>query len=97
MQEAPRRTLIRRSDEPKLEIGDIVLIREGLAGVVIASFIPSGEKRNEVHYIVQLKPYETEKGTGKLTASVIRKGLYAALPVEKAVDDQCGKDEFGPV
>jgi hypothetical protein len=64
MTEAPRQTtLIRRADEPKLEIGDTVLIREGLAGVVLARFNPSGEKRNEVHYIVQLKPDETEKKT----------------------------------
>ena len=62
VKEAPRQTLIRRSDEPKLDIGDNVLIKEGVVGVVIARFAPSGERRNEVHYIVQLKPDEAEKG-----------------------------------
>lgn len=62
MKEAPRHaTLIRRSDEPKLEIGDTVSVREGVVGVVLARFNPSGEKRNEVHYIVELRP-ETGKG-----------------------------------
>ena len=65
MQEAPLRTLKRRSDEPKLEIGDTVLMKEGVIGVVLARFIPSGERRNEVHYIVQLKPDETEKPAGQ--------------------------------
>lgn len=54
--EPTRQTLIRRSDEPKLEIGDTVLVKEGVAGVVVARFTPSGESRNEVHYIVELKP-----------------------------------------
>lgn len=62
MKEAPRQTIRRRSDEPKLEIGDTVAVKEGVVGVVLARFIPSGEKRNEVHYIVELKPDETEKG-----------------------------------
>jgi hypothetical protein len=52
----PRQTLRRRSDEPKLEVGDIVEIRDGVFGVVLARFKPSGEKRNEVHYIVEMKP-----------------------------------------
>jgi hypothetical protein len=56
VKEAPRQTLIRRSDEPKFEIGDAVLIRDGVVGLVLARFIPAGGKRNEVHYIVQLKP-----------------------------------------
>ena len=62
MKEAARQTLVRRSDEPKLDIGDNVLIKEGVLGVVIARFAPSGERRNEVHYIVQLKPDETKRG-----------------------------------
>jgi len=62
MKETPRQTLRRRSDEPRLEIGDTVLIKEGVVGVVLARFIPPGEKRNEVHYIVELKPDDTEKG-----------------------------------
>ena len=54
VKEATRQTLIRRSDEPKLEIGDTVLIKEGVAGVVLARFIRSGERHNKVHYIVEL-------------------------------------------
>ena len=63
VKEAPvRQTLRRRSDEPSLEIGSTVQIKEGVVGVVLARFIPSGEKgRNEVHYIVELIAAETEK------------------------------------
>jgi hypothetical protein len=62
VQEAPRRTLVRRPDEPKLEIGATITIKDGVVGLVLARFIPSGERGNEVHYIVQLRPYETDKG-----------------------------------
>jgi hypothetical protein len=55
VKEPTRQTLRRRSDEPKLEIGDTVLIKDGVVGVVVARFAPSGERRNEVHYIVELK------------------------------------------
>jgi hypothetical protein len=55
MKEATRQTLTRRSDEPTLEIGDAVPIRDGVVGVVVARFAPSGERRNEVHYVVELK------------------------------------------
>jgi hypothetical protein len=55
MKEATRQTLTRRSDEPTLEIGDAVPIRDGVVGVVLARFAPSGERRNEVHYVVELK------------------------------------------
>lgn len=63
VKETPRQqTLIRRSDEPKLEIGDVVPIKPGMMGVVLARFIPSGEKSNEVHhevhYIVELRSEE---------------------------------------
>ena len=60
VKEPTRQILRRRSDEPKLEVGDIVEIKDGVVGVVLARFKPSGERRNEVHYIVELKP---EKGT----------------------------------
>ena len=60
MKEAPRQTIRRHSDEPKLGIGDTVPIKEGVVGVVLARFTPSGERRNEVHYIVELKPDETD-------------------------------------
>lgn len=57
--EPQRQTLRRRPDEPKLEVGDVVEIKDGVVGVVLARFKPSGERRNEVHYIVELRP---EKG-----------------------------------
>ena len=41
--------------EPKLEIGDTVPIKDGVVGVVVARFAPSGERRNEVHYVVELR------------------------------------------
>lgn len=62
VKEAPTQTIVRRSDEPKLEIGDSVVIREGVIGLVLARFTPASEKRNEVHYIVQLKSDQTDKG-----------------------------------
>jgi len=56
MKESPPRQLLkRRSDEPKLEVGEAVPIKEGVVGVVLARFTPSGERSNEVHYIVELK------------------------------------------
>jgi len=58
--EPQRQTLRRRPDEPKLEVGDVVEIKDGVVGVVLARFKPSGERRNEVHYIVELRP-EKEK------------------------------------
>src|SRR5450759_5117023 len=57
--ESQRHTLRRRADEPKLEVGDFVEIKDGVVGVVLARFKHSGERRNEVHYIVELRP---EKG-----------------------------------
>ena len=54
----PRQTIKHPSDEPKLEIGDVVQIRQGVFGVVLARFIPSGENSNEVHYIVELRSEE---------------------------------------
>jgi hypothetical protein len=62
MKEAPHQTLIRRSDEPKLELGDTVGIKEGVVGVVLARFTPSGERSNEIHYIVELKPDQSRPG-----------------------------------
>ena len=62
VKEPTRQTLRRRSDEPKLDIGDTVLIKDGVVGVVVARFTPSTEKPNEVHYIVELTPDDIEKG-----------------------------------
>ena len=62
MKDSPRQTLIRRSDEPKLEVGDTVLIKQGVVGVVLARFTPSGERSNEVRYIVELKSDQSQLG-----------------------------------
>jgi hypothetical protein len=64
VKEEPRHiTLKRRLDEPKLEIGETVTVREGVIGVVLARFRPSGAHSNEVHYIVELRP-EAKKAGG---------------------------------
>ena len=55
VKEPTRQILRRRSDEPKLEIGDTALIKDGVVGVVVARFAPSGERRSNVHYVVELK------------------------------------------
>jgi hypothetical protein len=47
-----RQTIKRRHDEPKLEIGDTIEIKDGVIGVVLARYTPSGG-RNEIHYIVE--------------------------------------------
>lgn len=60
VKEPTRHTIIRRSDEPMLEIGETVSVKEGVVGVVVARFVPSGPKSNEVHYIVEVRP-EDEK------------------------------------
>ena len=51
----------RRSDEPKLELGTTIEIKEGVIGVVVARYMPSGG-HNEVHYIVETKPYKAGRG-----------------------------------
>jgi hypothetical protein len=56
MKQAPHRTVTRRWDEPKLEIGDTISMEEGLVGVVLARYTLSGDARNDVHYIVELRP-----------------------------------------
>jgi hypothetical protein len=50
------------SNEPKLEIGETVTVREGVIGVVLARFRPSGSRGNEVHYIVELRPEAGKAG-----------------------------------
>lgn len=53
VKEATRHTFIRHSEEPKLEVGDTVEIKEGMVGVVLARFTPCAGKPNETHYIVE--------------------------------------------
>jgi hypothetical protein len=65
VKEAPRHTIRRRLDEPKLEIGETISIREGVIGVVVARYTPSGVE-NQVCYIVELISDESEKGTPRM-------------------------------
>jgi hypothetical protein len=55
VKEAPHRTVTRRLNEPKLEIGDTISIEEGLVGVILARYTRSGDDRHDVHYIVELR------------------------------------------
>jgi hypothetical protein len=55
VKQTPHRTITRRWDEPKLEIGDRIPIEEGLVGVVLARYTRSGDARQDVHYIVELR------------------------------------------
>jgi hypothetical protein len=59
VKEALRQTITRRLDESQLELGDPVLIKEGVVGVVIARYRPS-RTTDQVHYVVELRPNETE-------------------------------------
>lgn len=52
--EAPHRTIRRHSDEPRLELGAKVALKDGVIGVVLARFIPS-RRPNEVHYVVEVR------------------------------------------
>ena len=49
------RTITRRSNEPKLEIGDKIPMEEAVVGVVLARYTRSGDPLQEVHYIVELR------------------------------------------
>jgi hypothetical protein len=62
VKEAPRQTIKRGLDEPKLEIGDTITTREGVVGVVLARYAPSG-KPNQVCYIVEILSNGEEKET----------------------------------
>jgi hypothetical protein len=53
-QPPPHRTVTRRSDEPKLEIGEKIPMEEGVVGVVLARYTKSDDPRDDVHYIVEL-------------------------------------------
>jgi hypothetical protein len=58
----PHRTVTRRADEPKLEIGEKIPMEEGVIGVVLARYIPSG-RQNQVCYVVELFPDDEKKPT----------------------------------
>jgi hypothetical protein len=53
VKEAARHTIRRRLDEPKLELGATISIKEGVIGVVLARYISSGGQ-NQVCYIVEV-------------------------------------------
>jgi hypothetical protein len=53
VKEAPRQTIRRRLDEPKLEVGATVSLKDGATGVILARYIPSG-RSDEVCYIVEV-------------------------------------------
>lgn len=53
VKEPTRQTIKRSLDEPKLEIGDTISIREGVNAVVVARYNPAGEE-NQICYIVEL-------------------------------------------
>ena len=55
------RTIKRHPDEPTLELGTTIKIKEGVIGVVLARYTPSGG-RDEIHYIVETKPCKTGRG-----------------------------------
>jgi hypothetical protein len=55
LKQAPHRTVTRRWDKPKLEIGGTISMEEGLVGVVLARYTRSGTARHDVHYIVELR------------------------------------------
>jgi len=63
-EEPPHQTIKRRSDEPKLQIGEKVLVKEGVIGVVLARYTPSGG-HNEVCYVVEILSDESEKGKAR--------------------------------
>ena len=50
-------TVKRRLDEPKLNLGDIVDLKDGAKGIVIARYTPSAH-RDEIRYVVRVEPQE---------------------------------------
>ena len=61
VKEAQRQILRRRLDEPKLEVGDIVSLKDGESRIVLAWYIPSG-RANEVCYIVEVISNDEKRG-----------------------------------
>jgi hypothetical protein len=63
VKEAQRQILRRRLDEPTLEVGAIVSLRDSESGIVLARYIPSG-RANEVYYIVEVISNDEKRGRG---------------------------------
>jgi hypothetical protein len=53
-------TLKRRLDEPKLDLGDMVDLKEGERGIVVARYTPSSHP-NEIRYVVRAESQEHRK------------------------------------
>lgn len=62
MKEAPRQTIKHSTDQPTLDVGDTISIREGMNGVVLARYTPS-HGQNEVCYVVALLSNGGERRT----------------------------------
>ena len=54
VEDARLETIKRRSDDPKLAIGDTVVLNDGHRGVVLARYIPSAHQ-DEVRYVVEIQ------------------------------------------
>ena len=61
VKEVQRQILRRRLDELKLEVGDIVSLKDGESGIVLARYIPPG-RANEVCYIVEVISNDEKRG-----------------------------------
>jgi hypothetical protein len=49
-------------DEPRLELGEEIPLKDGATGIVIARYTPSG-RQNEVCYIVEVISGDQKKGS----------------------------------
>jgi hypothetical protein len=64
----------RPTDEPQLDLGDRVAIKDGVVGVVLARYKPSGST-DQIHYVLELRP----EGTGGRKRMI---SLKAAEPAD---------------
>ncbi len=62
VKEAPHHTIKRRAEEPKLRIGERVSVREGVIGIVLARYTPSGAPNEVRHIVVEIIPDEGGRG-----------------------------------
>ena len=53
-------TLKRRLDEPRLALGDIVDLKDGAKGIVVARYTPPGHP-DEIRYVVRVEPKKHQK------------------------------------
>jgi hypothetical protein len=61
VKEAQRQILRLRWDESKLEVADIVSLKDGETGIVLARYMPPG-RANEVCYIVEVISNDENRG-----------------------------------